>query len=130
LLAYFIRMKKVLIVDDSDLIRQSLQRVFNHYPVEVSLASNGADAMTKIYSDLFDLCLLEVCLPDVSGIEVMRRIRSVSPSTRIAIMTAPPISDDSAGFVSSEANYFIEKPFDLSEIKSLAKMLFDGKPRA
>ena len=123
-------MKKVLIVDDSDLIRQSLKRVFNHYPVEVSLASSGADAMTEIYSHFFDLCLLEVCLPDISGIDVMRRIRSVSPSTRIAIMTAPPISDDSGGFVLSDANYFIEKPFDLSEIKSLANLLFDGSLQA
>lgn len=116
-------MKKVLIIDDNELIRHSLKRVFCHYPVEVSLAVKGSDAITEIFSHFYDLCMLDICLPDISGIEVIKHLRLLSPATKIAIMTAPPISDDSKGCVLMEANYFIEKPFDLSEIKMLAKML-------
>lgn len=118
-------MKKVLIIDDNELIQHSLKKVFCHYPVEVSSVTNGSDAMTDIQSHFYDLCFLDLCLPDVSGIEVIKHLRSLSPSTKIAIMTAPPITDDSAGLVLMEANYFIEKPFDLSEIKMLANFLLD-----
>lgn len=121
-----ILVKKVLIIDDNELILHSLKRVFCHYPVEVSLAVKGSDAMTEIFSHFYDLCMLDICLPDISGIEVIKQLRLLSPATKIAIMTAPPISDDSKGFVLMEANYFIEKPFNLSEIKTLAHMLTDG----
>ena len=70
--------------------------------------------------------MLDICLPDISGIEVIKHLKSFSPATKIAIMTAPPISDDSKGFVLMEANYFIEKPFALSEIKTLAHTLIEG----
>lgn len=112
-----------MIIDDNELIQHSLKKVFCHYPVEVSHAVNGNDAMAEIISHFYDLCMLDICLPDISGIEVIKRLRSLSPSTKIAIMTAPPISVDTTGFLLMEANYFIEKPFDLSEIKTLANML-------
>ena len=121
-----ILVKKILIVDDNELIRQSLKRVFCHYPFEVSLAAKGSDAIADIFSHYYDLCMLDICLPDISGIEVIKHLRSLSPATKIAIMTAPPISDDSKGFVLMEANYFIEKPFSLSEIKTLAHTLIEG----
>ena len=87
--------------------------------------ANGSDAMTDIFSHFYDLCLLDICLPDISGIEVIKHLRSLSPATKIAIMTVPPISVDATGFMMMEANYFIEKPFALSEMKMLAKMLLD-----
>ena len=120
-----ISVKRILIIDDNELIRHSLKKVFCHYPVEVSLAVKGSDAITEIFSHFYDLCMLDISLPDISGIEVIKHLRLLSPATKIAIMTAPPICDDSKGFVLMEANYFIEKPFDLSEIKTLAHMLVE-----
>ncbi len=120
-----IPVKRILIIDDNELIRHSLKKVFCRYPVEVSLVANGSDAMTDIFSHFYDLCLLDICLPDISGIEVIKHLRSLSPATKIAIMTVPPISVDAPGFMMMDANYFIEKPFALSEMKMLAKMLLD-----
>lgn len=115
-----------MIVDDNELIRQSLKKVFHHYPVEVSLAANGNGAITESFSHFYCLCLLDISLPDISGFEVIRHIKSLSPATKIAVMTVPPIiSDASAGLAMMEVDYFIEKPFDLSEIKILAKTLLE-----
>ncbi|HTZ17291.1 MAG TPA: response regulator [Dissulfurispiraceae bacterium] len=120
-------MKRILIVDDSELIRQSLEKVFCRYPVEVFLAADGNSAIAESHAHFYDLCLLDICLPDIDGMEVIRHIKSLSPATKIAIMTVPPINVDHAGFMMMEADYFIEKPFELSEIKTLADLLFDGK---
>jgi DNA-binding NtrC family response regulator len=116
-------MKKIMIVDDNELIRHSLKKVFCSYQVETFAASNGSDALREISSRFYDLCLLDICLPDIHGIEAMKQIRALSPATKIAVMTSPPIVDDPGGFVEKEANYFIAKPFDLSDMKMLAKML-------
>ena len=119
--------KKLLIIDDNELIQHSLKKVFCHYPVEVSSAINGNDAIADISSRFYDFCLLDIHLPDVSGLEIIKQLRSLSPSTKIAVMTTPSINDSSSGFLQTGANYFIEKPFDLSEMKVLAKMLLEGE---
>lgn len=117
--------KKILIIDDNELVGQSLKKTFGRYPVEVHLAVNSDDAITEISSNFYDLCMLDLSLPYIGGVEMIKRLRSISPATKIAVMAAPPISDDSERFVLIEANYYIEKPFDLADMKMLAAMLLD-----
>ncbi len=112
-------MKNILVVDDNELIQYSLTKTITHYPAQISVVSNGIDAMAKICSKYFDACFLELQLPDISGLEVMKRIREVSPDTKIAVMTAPPINENLRGFVEREANHLVIKPFDLAEIRML-----------
>jgi DNA-binding response OmpR family regulator len=128
-IAIIIPMKKILLVDDNDLILYSLRKTFCHYPAEIAIARSGTDALLEISSHLYDLCLLDTPLSDIDGIDVMKRIKAVSPDTKIVMMTASPISDDSRGFVDRESIHCISKPFDLGEVKMFIKYLLeDGKP--
>ncbi len=123
------QMKKILVVDDNDLILYSFMKTFSRYPAEISIARSGTDALHKISSDLYDLCLLDTPLSDIDSIDVMKRIKTVSPATKIAIMTASPMSDDSREFVERESIHSISKPFDLAEMKVLIKdLLKDASP--
>jgi DNA-binding NtrC family response regulator len=110
-------MKRILIVDDNELIRYSFIKTITHYPAEISVVSNGTNAMVEISAKHYYVCFMELQLPDVSGLEVMKRIREVSPMTKLAVMTAPPMNDTLRGFVEKEATHMITKPFDLAEIK-------------
>ena len=128
-IAIIIPVKKILLVDDNDLILYSLRKTFCQYPAEISIARNGTDALLKISSHLYDLCLLDTPLSDIDGADVMKQIKSVSPNTKIAIMTASPIGDGSRGFAERESIHYISKPFDLGEIKVFIKhLLEDGSP--
>jgi len=122
-------MKKILVVDDNDLILYSFMKTFSRYPAEISIARNGTDALRKISSDLYDLCLVDTPLVDIDGMDVMKRIKTISPSTKIAVMTALPMSDDSREFVERESIHSISKPFDLAEMKGLINnLLEDASP--
>ena len=128
-LAPIIPMKKILVVDDNDLMLYSFVKTFCRYPAEISIARNGIDALLKISSDLYDLCLLDTPLSDIDGIDVMKRIKTLSPATKIAFITASPMSDDSRDFVEKESIHSISKPFELAEMKVMIKnLLEDASP--
>lgn len=116
-------MKKILVIDDNELITYSLAKTADHYPAEVSIASSGSDALEKVSSQYYDLCFLELELPDISGVDVMRKIREVSPSTRIALMTSAQSGEGSRRLAEGEADHLITKPFDLVEIRTLLSNL-------
>ncbi len=65
-------MKKILIVDDEFLINYSLSATFQAKDTEVTTAADGATALKAISENHFDLCFLDIHLPDISGLEIMK----------------------------------------------------------
>ena len=110
-------MKRVLIVDDEPLIRSGLSKALKGLAV-VETAESGAQAIAQVDTRFYDVCFLDVFLPDVSGLDVMRRIRKTSPNTRIAVMTAYA-DETTRDIVRREAYRFLEKPLDLSQIREI-----------
>jgi len=81
--------KTILIVDDHPLVREGLESILKpaaEYEV-VGQAANGRDAITMVKSHRPDLVLLDLSLPDKSGLELSGEIRNISPSTRIMIVS-------------------------------------------
>jgi len=111
------RVKRVLIVDDEPLIRSGLSKALKGLAV-VDTAESGAQAIARIAARFYDVCFLDLLLPDANGLDVMRRIRTASPNTRVAIMTA--YADEATlEIVRREAYRLLEKPLDLSQIKEI-----------
>jgi CheY-like chemotaxis protein len=111
--------KKFLIVDDEDLIRHSLTSVFHDKDTEIISAATGSDALKAINENHFNLCFLDMNLPDISGLEIMRLLRDVSPQTRIIMMTGSEITDEMLKAVRESAHCLLSKPFELEQVKSL-----------
>ena len=86
--------RKILIVDDEDLILSGLSKCLADDNTDIKTVSTGADALKEIGSCPYDLCFLDVFLPDVNGIEVLKKIKTLSPATKVVIMTAHDVSDD------------------------------------
>jgi DNA-binding NtrC family response regulator len=109
--------KRILIVDDEPLIRSGLSKALKGVAV-VETADCGEQAITRVNTRFYDLCFLDVLLPDVSGLDVMKRIQKTSPDTRIVMMTA--YADEATQeMIRREAYQFMEKPLDLSQIREI-----------
>lgn len=113
--------KKVLVVDDEPLILYGLSKALENENVEVTTAATAKEAIEKVGSSFYNLCFLDICLPDLNGLEVMKKIQELSPHTKVAIMTAGQISEDMKRTIEEKAYLFIAKPFDLFQIRTTVK---------
>lgn len=113
--------KRILIVDDEPLILQGLGEALERDFAEVNMVQTGEMALREISSSSYNLCFLDVCLPDMDGLEVMRRIKVMSPQTGVIIMTAGVVDEDMKKTIEKNAYMFITKPFDLLQVRMVAK---------
>ncbi len=121
--------KRILIVDDELLILSGLSKALHklcNFQGEIKTVENGKDAIEEISRCFYDICFLDIKLPDLSGLEVMENINEISPETSVAIMTALVINDDMKRTIEEGASLFIEKPIDLSQIKAFVKEALEG----
>jgi two-component system response regulator PilR (NtrC family) len=118
--------KKILIVDDNHLFLSSLSRFIHKvcgFQGIVKEVENGSEAIEEAASGFYSLCFLDLYLPDINGLEVMRTIHFISPETRVAIMTASYIPEYMRKSIEEDASLFIEKSFDIHLIKSFVKQV-------
>jgi DNA-binding response OmpR family regulator len=118
--------KKILIIDDDQLILYGLQKALRQEGVEVVTASTAGGAMDELSVCPYDLCLLDIHLPDYNGLDLMKVIQHICPKTKVIIMTASYMGDDelSANIIDAAENgacHFMTKPFDLAEVKDIIK---------
>ena len=105
----------LLIVDDEDLIRWSLRERFTQDGHTVIEAATKAEALLRI-NPAIDLVLLDVRLPDGSGLDVMRRIKDVAPDTPVILMTAFSSVENAVEAVKLGAHNYVQKPFDIEDV--------------
>lgn len=113
-------MKKILIVDDEDLILLALSAALRRGGSEVTAVTNGKDALCEIHRLSYDVCFLDIHLPDANGLDLMKTVRETSPATSIVMMSGDTIDDDVKKTMLKTARYFLPKPFDLEQVRSLA----------
>ena len=116
-------MKKILIVDDEDLIRYSLSSLFRNPPAEVYSVATGNAALETLQNHPVELCFLDINLPDMNGLDIMRMLRDISPRTRIIIMTGGLINNETMRLIREHAHCLISKPFDLEQVSSVVSRL-------
>jgi DNA-binding response OmpR family regulator len=114
--------KKILIVDDEVLILNGLSKFLSNDKIKIQTAATGFDALDEIRAYPYDLCFLDVNLPDISGLDVMKKIKEASPQTKVVIMTAHHVNEDMKKEIEDNAFHFIGKPFDLSQIKTVTEL--------
>ena len=109
--------EKVLVVDDEKLIRWSVRRQLEEWGYIAIEAESGTGGLAQIRAEAPDLILLDVRLPDLSGIEVLRDIKQNNLSIPVIMITADPQLDDIKTAIKLGALDFIKKPLDFDELQ-------------
>jgi CheY-like chemotaxis protein len=111
-------MKRILIVDDEILIRYALSSALRQDNTYVKAVEFGKDALSEINRIFYDLCFLDINLPDMNGLDLMKVIKKSSPATKIIIMTGGVVDEpEMQQSIQTNANLLLPKPFDLDRIK-------------
>uniref|UniRef100_A0A832GMU6 Sigma-54-dependent Fis family transcriptional regulator n=1 Tax=Caldimicrobium thiodismutans TaxID=1653476 RepID=A0A832GMU6_9BACT len=115
---------KILIIDDEIAIRDSLYQVFTKEGYEVDLAPEGSKARELLSQYEYDACFLDLKLPDVNGLELLKEIIENSLDTQVIVISAYGNIETAVNAIKLGAFDFLEKPFSLYEAKlSLEKAL-------
>jgi len=108
--------KRILIVEDEKRIARVVALELEHEGYETAFAETGKDALDRIKGERWDLVLLDVMLPELSGFEVLRRVRLEDEQTPIILVTARDSVYDKVNGLDHGANDYIAKPFDMEEL--------------
>jgi len=119
-------MKKILIADDEPLILYSLAKTLQNDGMKVKTFSNGSDAIAESSRCFYNLSFLDLCLPDMHGVDVMMKIKELSPETKILVMSASCLDDRLKEQIAKNAYLFIPKPFELMHVKAIAHQIVES----
>lgn len=108
-------MRRILIIEDEEKIARFIELELLHEGYEVEKAYNGRDGLKFAKAHPFDLILLDIMLPELNGIEVLRRIRQFS-QVPIILLTARDAVVDKVTGLDSGADDYITKPFAIEEL--------------
>ena len=109
-------MKKILVVDDKDPVRQQMRRGLERHGYDVCTASRGKEALELLDEQSVDLLLLDLKLPDIDGLQICQEVREQYPSLPIIIIS---VVHDVASIVQAlnhGADDYVPKPFDMDEV--------------
>jgi DNA-binding NtrC family response regulator len=109
---------RILVVDDEDLIRWSLQQKLSTWGYRPLEAANAETAISLVESESPDLVLLDVHLPDKNGLEVLKAIKEWNPRAAVIIMTAYGVLEDAVSALRLGAYDFVSKPLNFEELRA------------
>ncbi|MEW6419869.1 MAG: response regulator [Nitrospirota bacterium] len=112
---------RVLVIDDEDIVLKSCYRVLTPEGYDVKMATKGLDGLQMLKNDKYDVVLVDVKMPDMDGIEVLRRIKKEWPDIPVIIITGYSAISDAVFAIKLGAYDYIEKPFAPDTILSSVK---------
>jgi len=115
----------ILIVDDEKNIRLTLSQSLESLGMPIQTAVNGEEALQKLNETPFGLVFLDLKMPGIDGMEVLRRIKNNWPRIRVIIITAYGTIESAVEAMKIGAVDFIQKPFSPGEIRDLATLVLE-----
>lgn len=118
-------MARILIVDDQELMRDSLAATLARENHEVVAAADGPAALSRLNERRFDLMICDLKMPRMSGIELLQEARRLRPEMPVVLMTAFATVSNAVEAMKLGAYDYIQKPFEADEIKLLVERTLD-----
>jgi two-component system response regulator MprA len=114
---------RVLVVEDDDSVRQALRRALMLGGYEVLLAEGGEEGLMRAASEVPDVIVLDVGLPDIDGLTVCRTLRQGGNRTPILMLTAREAVPDRIEGLDAGADDYVTKPYDVGELQARLRAL-------
>jgi CheY-like chemotaxis protein/anti-sigma regulatory factor (Ser/Thr protein kinase) len=121
---------RILVADDDNALRRAIAKILQGCGYEVTSFDNGADALEALQRDNFNLAILDIWMPRMSGLEVLSHLRNTEHKTRVIIMTSDDTPETLLGAVRDQAYDYIAKPFPPQSIIERAQraLQLDAEP--
>src|SRR4030042_445584 len=109
---------RVLVVDDEQVVRGVVNRVLTSEGYKVETVDNAADALKKIESQKYNLILMDIKMPGISGVTLYKRIQKIDKSLarKVVFMTGDIMGADTEKFLTETQVAHIDKPFDAEQL--------------
>lgn len=107
---------KILIAEDEIELANVLAKILKKNNYSVDIANDGEETLLKFEQDNFDVIVLDIMMPKINGIEVLKSIRQLNTSIPIIMLTAKTEVEDKVLGLDSGANDYLGKPFDTREL--------------
>ncbi|MBD8706443.1 response regulator [Pseudomonas sp. NPDC078416] len=114
---------RLLLVEDDVALGEGIHQALSREGYTVDWVKDGASALHALLSEVFDLAILDLGLPRLDGLAVLRRLRESGSALPVLILTARDATEDRIAGLDAGADDYLIKPFDLSELKARLRAL-------
>ncbi len=118
---------KILIVEDEKSMKEVLKILLDGEGYDVTASIDSTDALNLINKDIFDMVITDIRMPKIDGFEILRKVREVSPSTIVIVITAFGTTESAIEAMKLGAYDYINKPFKIDEIRLVVKKALEKK---
>lgn len=119
------RSARILAVDDDRTMLNLIREVLSKEKFHITTAGGGKEGMKVLDRSRFDLILLDIDMPDVSGFDVLRHIRSRSSDVKVVMVTGLNDLENGVRAMESGANGYITKPFNVKDFVSEVRRVLE-----
>jgi DNA-binding response OmpR family regulator len=114
---------KILVVDDEPDLLEQLRETLTSQKYDVDTADDGESALDKLFDNLYDLIILDIMLPFVDGLAILREIRKANIGTPVLMLTAKGDVEDKIKGLDYGADDYLAKPFAIAELMARIRSL-------
>ncbi len=112
---------KILIVDDDESIRTTMKAILEDENYIVEIATNGKQAIQMSNEKMYNIALLDIRLPDIEGVELLKLMKEYVPRTRKIMVTGFPTIQNAVTAVNKKADAYLLKPVDVDKLLQIVK---------
>ena len=112
---------RLAVIDDEPLVCQRLKQVFRRSGFEIETFGAGKPALERMAQQPFQLILTDIRLPDIDGLEILKRIKKDYPGTEVILITGYATLDQAVEAVKKGAFYYLSKPFTPDQVRAVVK---------
>lgn len=120
-------MERILVVDDDHDLRLTIVDALQSSGFQVDEAANGNEAIDKVRASRFDIAIIDMVMPRLTGMELLSEIKKISPWTKIIMITAFATIDNAVEAIKRGASDYVKKPFRLWELLSVVNRTIEEK---
>ncbi|MGD6807829.1 MAG: response regulator [Candidatus Bathyarchaeia archaeon] len=112
---------RILVVDDDETIRTTMKVILQDEGYQVDLAASGKEAIQKTQEKSYNIALLDIRLPDMEGVELLKLLKDGVPRTRKIMVTGYPSMQNAISALNKNADAYLLKPVDVEKLLSTVK---------
>ncbi|MCW3983334.1 MAG: response regulator [Candidatus Bathyarchaeota archaeon] len=112
---------RILVVDDDETIRTTMKAILQDEGYQVDLAATGKEAIQKTQEKPYNVALLDIRLPDMEGVELLKLLKDGVPRTRKIMVTGYPSMQNAISALNKNADAYLLKPVDVEKLLATVK---------